>query len=76
MLGTLKTLGTEMLEVEIEPILWPNIVEPLAVRILKGYGASSSWTNKDEWGVMWLQQAKSISQKEGDMLDVTEREEE
>ena len=42
MLGTLKTLGTKRLEVEIEPILWPNIVEPFAMRILKGCAAGSS----------------------------------
>ena len=48
-----------MLEVETEPILWPDIVE-----------------NKDEWGVMWLQQAESISQEEGDIPDKAEREKE
>ena len=61
MLGILKTPGTERLEVETKPILWPDIVEPFAVRILKGCGASLSSENKDEWGVMWLQQAESIS---------------
>ena len=76
MLGTLKTLGTERLEVEIKPILWPNIMEPLAVQILRECGADSSWENKDEWSVMWLQQAESISQEEGDIPDETEREEE
>ena len=61
MLGILKTLGTERLEVEIEPILWPNIMESLAVQILREYGVGLSWENKDEWGVMWLQQAEPIS---------------
>ena len=32
--------------------------------------------NKDDWGVMWLQQAESISQEEWDILDIIEREEE
>ena len=76
MLGTLKTLGTERLEVETEPILWPNIVEQLAVWILRGCGAGSSWENKDKWGVMWFQQAESISQEEGDIPDETKREKE
>ena len=76
MLGTLKTLGTERLEVKIELILWPNIVESLAMRILWGCDADSSWENKDEWGVMWLQQTESISQEEGDIPDETKREEE
>ena len=40
-----------MLEVETEPILWPDIVEPFAVRILRGCGAGVSSENKDEWGV-------------------------
>ena len=51
----------ERLEVEIEPILWPNIMEPLAVQILREYGVGLSWENKDEWGVMWLQQVEPIS---------------
>ena len=61
MLGILKTLGTKRLEVEIEPILWLNIMEPLAVQILREYGVGLSWENKDKWGVMWLQQAEPIS---------------
>ena len=51
-------------------------MEPLAMWILRGCGAGSSWENKDGWGVMWLQQAESISQEEGDIPDETEREEE
>ena len=65
-----------MLEVKIEPILWPDIMEPFAVRILKGCGADWSSENKDEWGVMWLQQAESIGQEVGDLPDKAEREEE
>ena len=76
MLGTLKTPRTERLEVKTEPILWLDIVEPFAMRILRGYGVGLSSKNKDEWGVMWLQQAESISQEEGDMLDKAKREEE
>ena len=76
MLGILKTQGIERLEVEKKPILWPNIVELFSVQILRGCDAGSSWENKDEWDVMWLQQAKSISQEEGDIPDKTEREEE
>ena len=64
------------MEVEIEPILWPDIVEPFAVRILRGCGTGLSSENEDEWDVMWLQQAESISQEEGDILDKAEREEE
>ena len=64
------------MEVKIEPILWQNIVEPFAVRILRGCGADSSWENKEEWGVMWLQQTKFISQEEGDIPNKTKREEE
>ena len=64
------------MEVKTEPILWPNIVEPFAVQILKWCGAGLSSENKDEWGVMWLQQVESISQEEGDIPDKTEREEE
>ena len=64
MLGTLNTLGTERLEVMVEPIFWPNIVEPFVVWILRGCGA------------MWLQEAKSISQEEGDLPDKTKWEEE
>ena len=75
-LRTLKTLGTERLEVETKPILWPDIVESFAVRILRGCGAGLNSKNKDECDVMWLQQAKSIRQKEGDIPDKTEREDE
>ena len=64
------------MEVETEPILWPDIVEPFAVWILWGCGAGLSSKNKDEWGVMWLQQEKSISQEKGDIPDKAEREEE
>ena len=76
MSGTLKTPGTERLEVETEPILWLDIVEPFAIQILRGCEAGLSSENKDEWGVMWLQQAKSISQEKGDIPDKVEREEE
>ena len=76
MLGTFKTLGIETLEVETKPILWPDIVEPFDVRILRRCGAGLSLENKDEWGVMWLQQAESISQEEGDILDKAERDKE
>ena len=68
---TLKILGTKSLEVEIELILLPNIVEPFVGQILRGCGAGSSWENKDKWGVMWLQQAESISQEEGDITNKT-----
>ena len=51
-------------------------MKPFSVRILRGCGTSLGSENKDEWGVMWLQQAKSISQEEGDILDNTKREEE
>ena len=51
-------------------------MEPLAMWILKWCGASWSWENKDEWGVMWLQQVESISQEEGDIPDEIEREKE
>ena len=64
------------MEVETEPILRLDIVEPFAVRILKGCDAGLSSENKDEWDVMWLQQAESISQEEGDIPDKTKREEE
>ena len=64
------------MEDEIEPILWSDIVEPFAVQILRGYGTGLSSENKDEWGVMWLQQAESINQKVGDIPDKVEREEE
>ena len=64
------------MEVETEPILWPDIVEPFAVWILRGCGAGLSSKNKDEWGVMWLQQEKSISQEKGDIPDKAKREEE
>ena len=73
---TLKTLVTSRLEVKTEPILWPDIVKSFVVRILKGCGAGLRSENKDEWGVMWLQQAESISQEVGDIPDKTEREEE
>ena len=64
-----------MLEVEMEPMWWPDIVETFFVRILRECGASLNLKNKDEWGVMWLQQAKSINQEEWDILDKAEREE-
>ena len=51
-------------------------MEPIAVRILRECGTGLSSENKDEWGVMWLQQAESISQEEGDIPDKAEREEE
>ena len=54
MLGTLKNLGIERLEVKIEPILWPNIMEPLTMQILRECGAGARWENKNEWDVMWL----------------------
>ena len=76
MLGTSKTPRTKRLEVKTKPILWPDIVEPFAMRILRGCGASLRSENKDEWRVMWLQQAESISQEEGDILDKAKREEE
>ena len=60
----------------MEPILWPDIVEPFAIRILKGCCAGLSLENKDKRRVMWLQQAKSISQEVGDIPDKVEREEE
>ena len=60
----------------MEPILWLDIVEPFVVWILRGCGVGLSSKNKDEWGVIWLQQAESISQEEGDILDKNEREEE
>ena len=47
-----------------------------AVQILRGYGADLSWENKDEWGVMWLQQASFISQEEADIPNKTKRKEE
>ena len=53
-----------------------KIVEPFAMRILRGCGAGLSSENKDEWSVMWLQQAESISQEVGDIPDKSEREEE
>ena len=46
------------------------------MRILKRCGTGLSSENKDEWGVMWLQQTEFISQKEGDIPDKAEREEE
>ena len=70
------TPRAKRLEVKTEHILWPNIVEPLALQILRGCGAGLSLENKDEWGVMWLQQVESISQEEGDIPDKTKREEE
>ena len=63
------------MKVEMESILWPNVVKPFAVRILKGCGASLRSENKNKWGVMWLKQAKSISQEVGDIPDKAEREE-
>ena len=48
MSGTLKTPGTERLEVETEPILRPDIVEPFAMQILRGCEAGLSSENKDE----------------------------
>ena len=51
-------------------------MEPFAVQILKGCGVDLSLENKDEWGAMWLQQAKFISQEVGDIPDKAEREEE
>ena len=51
-------------------------MEPFAVRILRGCGAGLTSENKDEWGVMWLQQEESISQEEGDIPDKAEREKE
>ena len=41
--------------------------------MLKGCGAGLSLENKDEWGVIWLQQAESKSQV-WDLLGKTERE--
>ena len=76
MSGTLKTLRTERLEVETELILWPNIAELFAVRILRGCGTGLSSKNKDEWGIMWLQQAKFINQEEGDIPNKAGREKE
>ena len=72
----IKDLGTERLEVETEPILWLDIVEPFAMRILRGCGVGLRLENKDKWGIMWLQQAESISQEEGEIPDKVEREEE
>ena len=60
----------------MEPILWSDIVEPFSVRILRECGVCLRSENKDEWGVMWLQQVESISQEVGDILDKVEREEE
>ena len=51
-------------------------MEPFTVQILRRCVAGLSWENKEMRGVMWLQQAKSISQEEGDIPDKTEREEE
>ena len=64
------------MEVKTEPILWSDIVESFAMQMLRRCGAGLSSENKDEWGVMWLQQAESISQEEGDIPDKAEREEE
>ena len=47
-MGTLKTPRTERLEVEMEPILWPDIVEPFAVQILRGCCAGLSSENTSE----------------------------
>ena len=60
--GTWKTPGIERLEVETKPSLFPCMVEPSAIWIFLGCGAGSSLENKEEWGVMWLQQAESKSQ--------------
>ena len=68
---TLKIPGTKSLEVKIESILLPNIVEPFAGQILRECGTGSSWENKDKWGVMWLQQVEFISQEEGDITNKT-----
>ena len=76
MSGIVKIPGTERLKVETEPILWLDIVELFVVRLLRRCGAGLSSENKDEWGVMWLQQAESISQEKGDIPDKAEREEE
>ena len=51
-------------------------MEPFAMQILRECGAGLSSENKDEWGVMWLQQAESISQEVGDIPNKAEREEE
>ena len=51
-------------------------MELFVVRLLRRCGVGLSSENKDEWGVMWLQQAESISQEKGDILDKAEREEE
>ena len=48
------------------------MVEPLAIWILKGCGVGLSLENKDEWGVIWLQQAESKSQM-WDLPGKTER---
>ena len=60
----------------MEPILWPDIVEPFAVRIIRGCGAGLRSENKNEWGVIWLQQVESITQEVGDIPDKAESEEE
>ena len=75
MSGTLKTPETERLEVKTEPILWHDIVELFVVWILRGCGAGLISEKKDEWGVMWLQQAESINQEIGDIPNKAEREE-
>ena len=64
------------MKVEIEPILWLDIVEPFAVGIIRECSASLSLENKDKWGAKWLQQAESISQDEWDIPDKVETEEE
>ena len=51
-------------------------MEPFTVQKLRGCGAGLSLENKDKWGVMWLQQAESISQEVWDILDKAKREEE
>ena len=60
----------------MEPILWPDIMKPFAMRILRRCGAGLSSKNKDESGVMWLQQEESISQAVGDRPYKAEREDE
>ena len=47
---------------ETKPRLFPCMVEPSAIWIFRGCGARSILENKDEWGVMWLQQVESKGQ--------------
>ena len=44
----MEDLGTKMLEIETKPKLLSCMVEPSAIRILRGCGAGSSLENKDE----------------------------